>query len=81
MTIRRALFLGGALLVLTACSDTTAPSASAKRGGSMANTKLKPAPTTTFTTMSTSTGCRTGYIVPGGRDSTATPSDSTCSDQ
>lgn len=76
MTIRRALFLGGAVMVLAACSDSTAPMASAKKHGSMAATK-QPAPTVSTTT-SMFGDCRTGYTVASGKDTTSVPSDSTC---
>jgi len=89
MTIRRALFLGGAVLVLAACADATAPMDSAKRGGSVAAGKHGPSPSTTnkkTTTTTTETDeCRGGggYVVGSGRTVVEVTSDttSTCTDQ
>ncbi len=80
--MKRVLFLGGALLVLAACSDSTAPNAGARAGGEVAFSKAKKdTTTTTITTTITSAGegepstdCRTGYLIVAGR------SDSTCGD-
>ena len=87
MTIRRALFLGGAVLVLAACADATAPMGSAKQGGSVAAAKKGPSPSTTNkTTNNTPTATDTetcrgggGYVVGSGR--TTSDTTSTCTDQ
>lgn len=82
MTIKRALFLGGAVLVLAACADATAP-VGARQGGSVAaSKKANPQPGTTTpktsalptTNTATNGECRGGggYTVVSGRDSTET---------
>ncbi len=71
MGFKQALFLGGAVLVLAACSDVTSPSPLMSRGGASAAAKADTTKTTTklpgVRTMDET--CRSGYMVSSGRDS------------
>jgi hypothetical protein len=81
MAWKRALFYGGAVVVLAACSNATAPDGM-NRKGAQAAAKTSPTPTTTTTTTTSTTSSETtlgptcnGYVVYIG-DSTAV-----CGDQ
>ena len=67
MGFKQALFLGGAVLVLAACSDATGPEAAMRKGGSAASVKRAPDTTSVLpdaTNQATSLdGCRWGYLV------------------
>ena len=74
MGFRQALFLGGAVLVLAACSDATAPTSQMRQGGAVAAAKSD---TTTVTKPSggartlTSGDCTDhGFLVSSGKDTT-----------
>lgn len=78
MGIKQALFLGGAVVVLAACSDATSPGTQMQRRGTLSSAKAQ-ADTTTTTTSSPIGDATTlldcsehGFVVASGR------SDSTC---
>lgn len=79
---KKALFFGGAVLVLAACSDSaTSPSALRQSNGA-ASLKLAPTGTVTTTSDTTSTplpviGLCTGIVIRTGADADST-STSTC---
>lgn len=66
---KKALFLGGAVLLLAACSDATAPAPAVTRSGvpsAAAKAKGNVAPTTAPTVdplLAPLTDCRSGYYV------------------
>lgn len=69
MAWKKALFLGGAVLLLAACSDATAPAA-LRQGASAAAAKgstdqgsVAPTPTTVDPLLAPTTDCRSGYYV------------------
>jgi hypothetical protein len=69
---RQALFLGGAVLLLAACSDATAPTAQVRgNSGAAANLIFSfPIPTTTTTPTlppAPTDGCRVPVIISSGR--------------
>lgn len=74
---KKALFFGGAVLVLAACSDSaTSPSALRQSDGA-ASLKLTPTATTTTTSDSTGTplpviGLCTGIVIRTGADADST---------
>lgn len=72
MGIKQALFLGGAVLLLAACSDATSPDTQMRKGGAAASAKSKPASDSTATPSATSTSSSDcwNYVVASGRDST-----------
>jgi hypothetical protein len=62
MTWKQALFMGGAVLLLAACSDVTAPSSNLRPvNGAKAAAKASPLDAT-----ATTTECKTGYSVQSG---------------
>jgi hypothetical protein len=62
MTWKQALFMGGAVFLLAACSDVTAPSSDLRPvNGAKASVKAPGA-----IPMATSLTCRTGYSVQSG---------------
>lgn len=65
MAWKKALFLGGAVLLLAACSDATAPS-TLRPGGSAANLKATQPIGAEALPMSTLDDCRSGYYVRSG---------------
>jgi len=62
MTWKQALFMGGAVLLLAACSDVTAPSNDLRPVNGKASAKAAPGALPT----ATSTACRSGYSVSSG---------------
>lgn len=80
MGFRQALFLGGAVLVLAACSDATGPEPAMRKGGAAASAKSDTTVTTTQPKLpkgarSATEECRTGFLVSSGRDSTCAVED------
>lgn len=71
MGFKQALFLGGAVLVLAACSDAVSPSSPLmSKGGASAAAKADTTTTTRLPGARTLDGtCRSGYMVSSGRDS------------
>jgi len=70
MNWKKAVFLGGAVLLLAACDRATAPNALVREGGPAAAAKAPPSkPSPKINTGLN--GCETGYFVrEGARDST-----------
>jgi hypothetical protein len=64
MNWKQTLFLGGAILLLAACSDATAPSTQLRRGSAGVAAKG------TFNPTVTSETCKSGYSIQPGADST-----------
>jgi hypothetical protein len=65
-TWKHAIFLGGAVLILAACADVTAPTPNLQQTTRRAAAKSS-SPTTTETTLNpTSLDCKTGYSVQVG---------------
>lgn len=72
MGFKQALFLGGAVLVLAACSDAVSPSSPLmSKGGASAAAKADTSKTTTRLpgARTLDETCRSGYMVSSGRDS------------
>lgn len=74
MSWQRAVFFGGAVLVLSACGDATAPSTLHQAGGTL---NAKKAPTVTTTPTDTTTGGKkdecTGVVIHVGVDGSLVP--------
>ena len=74
MSFKQALFLGGAVLVLAACSNAaTGPDSAMRKGGSASSVKVTATDTTNAggpTTRTLDTECRSGWLQSSGRDST-----------
>lgn len=74
MNWKKAVFLGGAVLLLAACDRATAPNALVREGGPAAAAKApasKPAPGPRAD--ADFGGCEGYFVREGGRDSTCTP--------
>jgi hypothetical protein len=68
MNWKQAVFLGGAVLLLAACSDATAPQSQLRQAKVGASVKAPVG----GGTVTTAAGCRTGYSVNSGQaDTTA----------
>lgn len=74
MSFKQALFLGGAVLVLAACSNAaTGPESAMRKGGSASSVKAAVTDTTSVATpndRTMTTDCRSGWLQSSGRDST-----------
>lgn len=67
MAWKKALFLGGAVLLLAACSDATAPNGLQRGGSKAASLSSLPTNVTTFGEASLEElDCRSGYYVRSG---------------
>lgn len=68
MAWKKALFLGGAVLLLAACSDATAPSSLQRAGSKAATLSSVPVaePTVGGTSLIGDPDCRSGYYVRSG---------------
>jgi hypothetical protein len=79
MDLKKAVFLGGAVLLLAACNSATAPNALVRDGGPAAVAKVQenspPPPSAIGDPVGGLFGdCETGYLYRDGRDSScATP--------
>ena len=74
MSWKKALFLGGAVLLLAACDRATAPNALVREGGPAAAAKAKAAPSPKPGQQNgLSGGCEGYFVREGGADSTCTP--------
>lgn len=73
MTIKKVVFLGGALLVLAACSDAVGPTSGAQSVDQRAMVRKDSTTVTTTTTATPTAGtitmdeCRSGYVIVSGR--------------
>ena len=70
MAWKKALFLGGAVLLLAACSDATAPKPLTRNGAAPASSFVVPSDSSSPSTIDPSslidTDCRSGYYVRSG---------------
>ena len=68
MAWKKALFLGGAVLLLAACSDATAPNSLKRAGSKAVNLSAMPADASTLSVDPSmlDVDCRSGYYVRSG---------------
>jgi hypothetical protein len=70
MNWKKAVFLGGAVLLLAACDRATAPNALVREGGPAAAAKAPTSPKHPRTDSGLDGGCEGYFVREGGRDST-----------
>ena len=76
MDLKKAVFLGGAILLLTACDRATAPDTLVREGGPAAAAKAKaksPSPNDVGVPAGLFGDCEMGMFYREGRDSTCIP--------